>query len=448
MTDENMQLNATASQSEIAADNAAISFSASEPPKRSVYGWVVVATCLIGISTGPAAFCLASIGILAEPLATEFGWKRTAISLAISVMMLCTAMSLPIIGRFADRFGVKTILIPSILILALCFLAAPLMQSYWQFIAVYVAIGTIAVGTNSVPYMRILSAWFDRSRGLAIGIAGSGTGLGFAYVPMVTEALVSEFGWRGGYIGLGLIQLLVTLPLALLVLKETPEEMGLAPDGLKLKSHEQRPSIDDSHGDSLKQALRRRDFWSLTLIFMSLAFVLYGLIPHLVPMLTDRGITPAKAAQLASLFGASAFAGRLLIGFLIDKYDARFIAFVFFSLSAVGLGIFVLSLPYWVLVVAAVLLGGSLGAEVDMLAYLTSRYFGLKCFAEIFGVLFSAVMLAMSLGPLVFGIVFDSTGSYQAVMLLGIPICIVAVLLLLLLRPYGERKRGAPISST
>ena len=99
-------------------------------------------------------------------------------------------------------------------------------------------------------------------------------------------------------------------------------------------------------------------------------------------------------------------------------------------------------------IAAAILLGGSLGAEVDMLAYLTSRYFGLKSFAEIFSFLFAAVMIAMSLGPLAFGIVFDQTGSYQAILLTGIPICILAVGMLTLLRPYSQKERGAPISQT
>jgi MFS family permease len=105
-------------------------------------------------------------------------------------------------------------------------------------------------------------------------------------------------------------------------------------------------------------------------------------------------------------------------------------------------------LPIWAFIVAAILLGLSLGAEVDMLAYLTSRYFGLKNFAQIFGAMFSAVMVAMSLSPLAFGAVFDHTGSYQSILALGVPLCVMAIVLVLMLRPYGERARGGPISVT
>ncbi|WP_051330630.1 MFS transporter [Niveispirillum irakense] len=418
--------------------------------RRPFYGWVVVLVSLLGISTGPAAFGLASLGLMIGPLEQEFGWDRAQTSSAVSIMMICTALSLPFVGRLVDRFGVRRVLIPSIIIMGLCLLSLPLVTALWQFVAVYIVMGTLAVGSNSVPYMRVLASWFDRSRGLAIGIAGSGTGLGFAYVPVLTEWLVTSHGWRTGYVGLGLIMLCLTLPMILFLLRESPAAMGLTPDGLP-------PALDAAGtpvtpaaqtGDTLREALTRRDFWSLVTIFVSLAFVLYGLIPHLVPMLTDRGLSTRDAAQIASIFGLATFGGRLLIGFLIDRHDARLIAFIFFSLSALGLGVLAMDLPTWAFLVAALLLGGSLGAEVDMLAYLTSRYFGLRSFAAIFGVLFGAVMMGMGLGPAIFGFVFDKTGSYNSMLALGVPICLMAIVLVTLLRPYAEKRRGAPLSVT
>ena len=408
-------------------------------------GWLIVVVCLLGISTGPAAFGLSSLFLLGGPLGQEFGWSRTEISTAVSVMMLCTAFSLPFMGRLVDRFGVKQVLIPSIIIFGLCFLAASRITQYWQFIALYVAMGTIAVGTNSVPYMRVLAAWFDRRRGLAIGIAGSGTGLGFGYVPLITEQLVSNYGWRGGYFGLGLIMFLFTLPMVVFLLHEKPQSLGLHPDGATTEERATQPAAS---GDTLAEAMHRSDFWSLITIFASLAFVLYGLIPHMVPMLQDRGVPVNQASWLASAFGWAAFAGRLLIGFLVDRYDARHIAFVFFSLSAVGLAVLAAPLPLWAFTLAAILLGASLGAEVDMLAYLTSRYFGLKNFAHIFGAMFSAVMVAMSLSPLAFARVHDLTGSYRSILAIGVPVCLLAIVLVLMLRPYGERPRGGPVSVT
>jgi MFS family permease len=403
-------------------------------------GWMIVLVSLIGISTGPAAFGIASLGLFIDVFERQFGWSRAEVSSAASLMMLCSAFSMPIVGRLVDKIGPRKVLIPSVAILALCFLAIPaLVTQFWQFMLVYVAIGTIAAGTNSVPYMRVLASWFDRSRGLAIGIAGSGTGLGFAYVPLVGQAAISQFGWQAGYVALGLIMLCVTLPLVIFLLKERPDGAAEA-DG--------EGAAEAQSGMNLKEVLRTRNFYLLASIFVTLAFVLYGLIPHMVPLLTDRGVSPAAAAGVASVFGLATFVGRIVIGFLVDKFDARLIAVTFFAISAVGLGLLAVPLPNWAMIVPALLLGGSLGAEVDMLAYLTSRYFGLKCFAQIFGALFGAVLVAMGMGPVAFGLVFDMTGSYGAMLAVGAPACLVAAGLMLMLPPVAERRRGGAVSVT
>jgi len=400
--------------------------------------WAIVVLCLFGISTGPAAFGIGSIGVFVDTFQTSFGWGRGDISSAISLLMLSTAISVPIAGMLVDRFGPRAVLAPSLVALGLCMLAAPLVKELWQLQAIYLAMGSLAAGSNSVAYMRVLASWFDRSRGLAIGIAGSGTGLGFAYVPLLTQHLKAAYGWAYGYYGLAALALCVTLPMVLLFVRERP------PAAVLESGEVSKAEI----GVSLAEAVRGRDFWSLVMMFVGVSAMLYGLLPHLVPLLTDKGYDPATAAQLASVFGLATFVGRIVIGFLVDRFDARRIALIFFLLSALGLPLLGMDLPIWALFIAALLLGGSLGAEVDMLAYLVSRYFGLRCFAQIFGVLFGAVMLAMGVGPLVFGAIFDATGSYGATLLAGAPVCAAAALITLLLRPYGARARGGPISAT
>lgn len=397
-------------------------------------GWLVVLVALIGISTGPAAFGIGSIGVFIGDFQRAYGWGRVEISSAVTLLMLFTAFSVPAAGALVDRFGPRRVLAPSLVALALCMFALPLVRELWQLQLVYAAMGSLAAGSNSVAYMRVLASWFDRARGLAIGIAGSGTGLGFAYVPLLAQAAKDQGGFAWGYWSLGALVLFVTLPLALLLLKERD---GAAEDV-------ETPA--GGEGRNLKEAARTPDFWVLAAMFMGVTTVLYGLLPHLVPLIGDKGVDPARAAGVASAFGLATFAGRILIGFLVDRFDARRIALAFFLLSALGLPLLAFDLPIWAIYLAAVLLGGSLGAEVDMLAYLVSRYFGLRCFARIFGVLFGAVMLAMGAGPLVFGAIFDATGSYDAMLLAGAPLCAAAALLTLALRSYGARKRGAPLS--
>ncbi len=405
-----------------------------------VMGWVMVVACLIGVSTGPAAFTLASMGLFLDGFATEFGWNRAEASSALSIMMMVTAASMPFGGRLVDRFGIKRVLIPSVAVFGLLLLSVTLIAQLWQLIFVYVLIGSLAVGSNSIAYMRLLAGWFDKKRGLAIGIAGSGTGLGFAYVPVVTQYSVAEWGWRGGYVSLGLIILFITLPLVAFVLRERPEDVGLHVDG-DAQPHplDEGESSREEEGDTLWEAMRRKDFWFMALTFVSVAFVLYGAIPHLVPMLEDRGIDTETAAWIASMFGVATFGGRILIGWLIDHYEARFVAFVFFFLSAIGMALLWADLPIWAVLVSTVLLGGSLGAEVDMLAYLTSRYFGLKCFSQIFATLFGMVMVSMGLGPVTFGAVYEGTGSYSTVIAAGVPACLLSMVLVIFLAPRPVR---------
>ena len=401
----------------------------------------MVGACLIGVSTGPAAFTLSSMGLFLDGFATEFGWDRAEASSALSIMMIVTALCMPLGGKLVDHFGIKRVLIPSVAIFGLLLLSVPFITSLWQLILVYVLIGSLAVGSNSIAYMRLLAGWFDKKRGLAIGIAGSGTGLGFAYVPIVTQYAVADWGWRGGYICLGLIMLLVTLPIVAFVLRERPEDVGLHVDG-DAQPHplDQHGGSREDDGDSLWEALRRKDFWLMALTFVSVAFVLYGVIPHLVPMLQDRGFDTETAAWIASLFGVATFGGRILIGWLVDRFEARFVAFVFFFLSAVGMGLLAFDLPIWAVLASAVLLGGSLGAEVDMLAYLTSRYFGLKCFSQIFATIFGMVMVSMGLGPVIFGAVYEATGSYSSVIAAGVPACLLAMVLISLLAPRPVKR--------
>jgi MFS family permease len=173
--------------------------------------------------------------------------------------------------------------------------------------------------------------------------------------------------------------------------------------------------------------------------------VLHGLIPHLVPMLQGRGLDAATAAGVASIFGLASFGGRVLIGSLVDHFDARRIAMIFIFLSGAGVSLLAADLPLWAFYAAAFLLGGTLGAETDLLAFLVSRYFGLRCFAQLFGVMFGVVMIGMAMGPLAFGAVFDATGSYHAILALGAPICFLAIILILFLRAYPRPGTPRPI---
>ena len=162
----------------------------------------------------------------------------------------------------------------------------------------------------------------------------------------MTHYAVSSYGWRGGYVALCLILLCITLPVVLFVLRDKPADVGLKTDG-GTEGSETAEATRQLSGDTLSEAIRRRDFWCMAFMFVSVAFVLYGIIPHMVPLLEGRGFDTGTAAWIASLFGFATFFGRILIGWLVDRFEARRVAMVFFSLSAAGMALLAINLPFW-----------------------------------------------------------------------------------------------------
>lgn len=404
---------------------------------RIFYGWWIVAVSMIGISTGTGPFAFASLGLFMVPFENEFGWSRTAISLCTTILVFTTALSLPVIGRFVDKVGSKRILLLSMVALALCLAAIPLFVSaVWELMVVFVLIGTVAAGTNSVPYMPVLSSWFDRRRGLAIGISIAGIGLGYAYVPLLVQFMVDHYGWRSGYYALAAIVIFIAAPLVLLVFRDTPAEMGLKPDGQV--EGEAPKSTSKNVGLTVPEILRHREFWILVAVFIVLSFVLNGMLAHLVPMLIDRGMDGGTAASVAAVEGTTVFFSRIVIGYLVDRIFAPFVAIVFFTLSAVGILLFALGAIDGMAFLAAVMVGLSLGAEVDLLAYLTGRYFGLRSYGTTYGMLFSAVLIGTATGPLAFGLGFDLSGSYDTILFICVGVNLLAVVLTALLGRYPD----------
>ena len=402
---------------------------------RIYYGWAIVLVSAVGLSTGPGQFVFSSLGLFIIPLGNEFGWDRAEVSLASTFFTITLGITVPFIGRLIDKFGSKTVLIPSIVFMALGLIAISLLISeLWHLFLIFILIGLLSAGANSPPYMRVISTWFDRRRGLAIGIAMGGAGASFMYIPPLVQYMIDAYGWRSGYYSLAAITLLITLPLMLLFFRDPHNED-------EILDFDEKPleGADYSQtGMTISEALKTRVIWFLFLIFCLLSFCLYGLYFHLVPMLIDRGMSSTDAAWIASSIGVTVIIARIVIGFLIDRFFAPRIALVCFVLTIVGLALLANGAVYAMALLAAVFIGFSLGVEIDLLAYLTSRYFGLKSFGQIYGVLFTSFLLGASLGPVSFGLAFEMTGSYIWVLLLSIGLIVLASIVTALLPKYPK----------
>ncbi len=401
------------------------------------FGWWVVAASVVGLSVGPGQFAFGSLGLFIVPLGAEFGWDRAEISLALTVFTVALAVSLPVVGTVVDRAGSRRVLIPSLLTMGILLGSIPLvLGQLWHLLLIFALIGALAAGANSLPYMLTISAWFDRRRGLAIGIAMAGSGLGYAYVPPLLQHLIEKYSWQSGFYALAAIAIGIALPIILWLFRETPQEMGLEPDGESLANR--RASASVQYGLQRSEAMRTRHFWLLFVMFSGLSFSLYGLLPHIVPMLTDRGMTGTAAALAASSVGVTIMIARVVIGYLIDRFFAPAVAAIFFTLSAAGLGILATGTAGFPVFGAMILIGFTIGAEIDLMAFLAGRYFGLRHFGAIYGLLFASLLIGTSLGPFVYGLAFESTGSYVSILIVCCVVNGFASLITLVLPEYPD----------
>jgi len=406
------------------------------------YGWWIVATAAVGMSTGPGQFAFGSLGLFMIPFAAEFGWNRAQVSLASTCFTVALAFSMPGIGRLVDRFGSRRILLPSFVVFAgLLALIPVLANQLWILFLLFILIGSLGAGANALPYLRTISAWFDRRRGLAIGVAMGGSGMGFVYVPPMVQYMIDSYGWRSGYFMLAAVTLVVAVPLIYFVLREAPSSNQR--DG-RDELRQARISEQSAAHIPLRFLLRRSLLWQLFAIFCMLSFSLYGVLAHLVPMLSDRGMAPGNAALVQSTLGISIVTTRVMVGFSIDRFFAPFVATLCFLISAMGVTLLASGAIDSLAFLAAAFIGFSMGAEIDMLAFLTGRYFGVENFGQVYGILFTSFLIGTSAGPVAFGMVYESTGSYIAVLIASIALMLASALATFLLPRYPAFHQSPP----
>jgi predicted MFS family arabinose efflux permease len=381
--------------------------------------WIVFGSSLaLTVCNGPIlAF---TFGVFLKPVAAEFGWTRGGVSLASGAAILMMAIAAPFTGMAVDRWGVRRFLLPVIVIASASVAAIALTPpSLPIFIAMYGLTGLTWAGQGPQPYVKTIAEWFDDRRGLAIGIAMAGVGLGIVLLPQLTRFLIDTHGWRQAYLGLGAVSFVVAFPSVALFVHDAPR--AAAEHGAIRAPVPPRP-------------ISARFGLLLAVVFLA-ATAVNGSIAHLVPMLTDQGFSFALATSVLSVVGLASIIGRLSCGYLADRFFAPRVAAGFFLLSA--LGVFLLTLgSVWPSLAGGIALGLALGCEIDMMALLTTRYFGLLRFGELYGYLFAAFSAGSALGAYLMGVSYDYLHSYSVMLSSFILSLIAASLLILRLGHY------------
>ena len=406
---------------------------------RLFYGWWVVATSALALFLGPIPIVVFSFGVFLKPLIKEFHSGRGAVSLAFTLHNAVIAFGLPFAGRLVDHFGARRVILPSTLTVGLILLSAYFCSGrIWELYLFYAALGLAGCGVGPVSYCDVISHWFDRYRGLALGFMMFGLGAGALIMPSAAQYLIARFGWRLAFGIFGAAILVITAPVVTRFLKERPEPLGLLPDGAPcVVTASSRP--DDDPGVSWGEAWRGPTFWLLFCAFILVSASVQGCLAHIAAILADRG-TPAGAAALAtSLFGGGLLVGRTGSGYLLDHLFAPHVAALIFCCAAGGIALLRITSSQELAFVAAFFIGLGLGAEVDIMAYLTSRYFGLRSFGAIYGVIFAGFGLAGGLGAFLMGAAFDATGSYALMLTLFCILTFIGAAFMMRLPPYRYR---------
>ena len=353
---------------------------------------------MVGTCLGVTGLSWYSYGVFFHPLSREFGWSQSAISAWFTFAGVGQMVIAPFTGRLADRFGVRPVVLVSIPLFALALASVSLIgNSLWMLYLAALAVGCVGPGTGVLTYSRAVNSWFDAGRGTALGLMASGIGFATIFGPRLLQSIISAWGWRAAFLFLA-VTALVALPMMFLFLNERRETGG-------------RISPVPGTGYTLREARGGAVLW-----IMGMACFLYGLCGggwvHLVPFLSSNGMSPVEAATYAGMLGITSLLGRIVTGFIIDRLHAPFVCAAVFLAEAVAFAALGLFQMHYALGAIAVI-GFALGSEINCIGYCIARYFGLKSYSEIFGLLVVTIGgLGGALGPVAFGFLRDVTDAY------------------------------------
>ncbi len=415
------------------------------PDSTIFYGWWNVAASFTGLSLSYAMFTVFAFGTFLGPLQVEFGWTRGPMSLALTIANIAVVVASPFLGALVDRIGARRVMVVSIALLGLCVASmSRLSGDIRHYYLMHALIPLLGAGTLPLAYSRIIVAWFEKRRGLALGIALSGFGVGAAMVPALGQWMIGQFGWRQAYLLFGGLILLSSLPLAAFVLRERPAQMGLLPDGVARPEDLETPAGTSPKwvGLTLTESARTRPFWLLVVSIVLIGVGITSILAHLVPMLIGRGMPPAQAAFAMSLLGLGLIFGRILSGWLMDRFFAPYVAAGFQLGMIVGLVFLALDFFGPVAFFAAISVGLATGSEISEISYLVSRYFGLKAFGLINGIMFAAFQLGSGAGAYAMGVYYDRAGDYLGALWVVTGLVVISTILIVLLGPYPTTERN------
>lgn len=402
-------------------------------------GWPVVAGAMGSMMVVAAPSSI--VGLVMLPLQEEFGWSRAQITTSLLIVSLCALVFAPLAGAAINRFGPRPVTLVSVLTTGAAFtLIASSGPTIWTWFGAWAAYGLLSIALGPIVWSSALSSLFDQQRGLALSVAMSGSGLAFAVWPPIVTLILAEYGWREVYLLLAAIALIIILPLnfaALHTLRRRPAA-PVPPSAVTSISRLEPEPLGLAWGPTLGLALREGRFWRMALALIIAAGVNGSLAIHFYPILSELHFAPGDAAYLVALIGPAMIGGRIFSGWLMDRLFAPFVIAIALALPAMTILILIFSPTLGMITVGSILLGASTGALTGGIAYLVSRYFGLRHYASIFGVLIGIFGVSFGLLPVLTGHFYDVAGSYAPLFPVMMAATVPTALLLATLGRYPQ----------
>lgn len=402
-------------------------------------GWSIILACAVGVGSGLSAILFYTFGVFSVALEESFGWSRREIQFGVTIYSTCVILVLPFIGIILDKYGARKIAIASLFTFTLFFSSFGLISS--NILSFYVLLFLIALfsaGSMPITYTRVINTWFNKRRGIALGIMLSGTGLVATFSPSAASYLIETFGWRLAYPTIGLTLLISAFPILYLLLKDksdSEEEIPLYNDNQKV--------FEIKETEELPDRWIGYNFCALAISMASINFAVGGIVPNVVPMLSDKGYELSTAAGYVGFIGLAVISGRVLVGLFLDFFYPPLVACcctIPITASCIILASNTIS-PIEI-IFSVIMIGLAAGAEYDLLAYLVSRLFKLRSYGRIYGLQYIFFGFAAAIAPVIFGYNYDIYQNYKNILYITGVLTFIGSLIFLTLKfpDYHKRK--------
>src|SRR2546426_8597164 len=380
--------------------------------KRSVfYGWWVVAafSVMTFMSTGVRH----AVGPFLKPIVADLGLDRASFSAVIALSLFLYGVFMPIAGMALDRFSVRAVTSVGTVLLVISLVLTALVRDVWEFAAVYGLLVLLGLaGTGPVIASGVVTRWFSKRRGTALSVLSSASMTGMSLLVPAVTWLILTTGWRTTYMVIAAGILVIVLPLCLWVVRDSPESVGLSPDGVIPKVGAGAVAAERV---SAGEALQTLAFWQLAGSFFTCGFSMSLLSAHGIPMLTDHGYSPMFASWALGVLGGSAIGFTVMLGALSDRLGRRpVLAAIYAGRGFIFAGFFLIRDNPMAILVVAVLRGITMAGTGSMTSALTADIYGRFSVSSVFGLIFLVHQTGSAIGSALAGLLFETTGGYGA----------------------------------